>query len=41
MELVRGQTLTDYAQSHDLPLTQRLELFAPISKGSIARSAGS
>ena len=30
MELVRGQTLTDYAQSHSLPLNERLELFARI-----------
>jgi len=30
MELVRGQTLTDYWKSHDLELKQRLELFTRI-----------
>ena len=30
MELVRGQSLTDYATSHGLDLAQRLELFARI-----------
>ena len=30
MELVRGESLTDYAEQHDLQLKQRLDLFARI-----------